>query len=103
MIESLTIANLKCFDRQTIALRPLTLLSGLNGMGKSTVIQSLLLLRQSVLRGTLEAGEPGANAGESSEEVARRRRGLLLNGDLVQLGTGLDVLFEGAEREEIEL
>ena len=28
-------------------MRPLTMLAGLNGMGKSSVLQSLLLLRQS--------------------------------------------------------
>ena len=85
MISKLTINNFKCFDQQAILLQPLTLLSGLNGMGKSSVIQSLLLLRQSALQGTLQD------------------RGLMLNGDLVQLGTGLDVLFEGAEKEEISL
>ncbi|MFD1910383.1 AAA family ATPase [Paenibacillus rhizoplanae] len=39
--------NIKCFQDQEIILAPLTLLTGLNGAGKSTIIQSLLLLRQS--------------------------------------------------------
>ena len=47
MLESLTLSNFKAFNYQDIQLRPLTLLAGLNGMGKSSVLQSLLLLRQS--------------------------------------------------------
>ena len=46
MIESVEFRNFKCFKSQSMRLGPLTLLTGLNGMGKSTVIQSLLLLRQ---------------------------------------------------------
>ncbi|MFT4924775.1 MAG: putative ATPase [Phenylobacterium sp.] len=47
MLEALRLKNFKCFKTQTISLKPLTFLSGVNGMGKSTIIQSLLLLRQS--------------------------------------------------------
>lgn len=46
-LQSLHLQNFKCFENQLLRLRPLTLLSGLNGTGKSSVIQSLLLLRQS--------------------------------------------------------
>lgn len=83
MIESIELSNFKCFERQTIQLRALTLLAGLNSSGKSTVIQSLLLLRQSYLENVLPS------------------IGLTLNGKLAQLGTARDVLFEEADIDEI--
>lgn len=46
--EFLTIHNLKCFADKTIEINNLTVLVGVNGAGKSTTIQSLLLLRSSL-------------------------------------------------------
>jgi predicted ATPase len=49
MIQSLTIENFKCFNQlNTINLNTITILAGSNGVGKSSVIQSLLLLRQTI-------------------------------------------------------
>jgi len=83
MIQRLRLQNFKCFEDLSLELGSLTLLAGLNGMGKSTVLQSLLLLRQSYLQGLLE------------------ETGLALNGNLVSIGTASDALFEGAIEEEI--
>ncbi|OKH54033.1 ABC transporter permease [Calothrix sp. HK-06] len=83
MIHSLKLQNFKPFKEQLLEFRPLTLLSGLNGMGKSSVLQSLLLLRQSYQQRVLQHGH------------------LALNGDLVRIGTAQDALFEGAEEEFI--
>ncbi|WKX71029.1 DUF3696 domain-containing protein [Streptomyces sp. XD-27] len=46
MITALGIRNFKCFSDAKFDLRPLTVLTGLNGSGKSTVVQALLLARQ---------------------------------------------------------
>ncbi|NOT61145.1 MAG: DUF3696 domain-containing protein [Acidobacteria bacterium] len=83
MISSLRLQNFKCFADQSITLSPLTLLSGLNGTGKSSSLQSLLLLRQSYQQGVLPS------------------QGLALNGDFVRIGTAQDALFEGALKSEI--
>jgi predicted ATPase len=83
MIESIQLSNFKCFESQNVTLKPLTLLAGLNSSGKSTIIQALLLLRQSFLEGLLP------------------NKGLTLNGKLAQLGTAKDVLFEEADVDEI--
>jgi predicted ATPase len=83
MIQSIHLTNFKCFEDETVVLRPLTLLAGLNSSGKSTIIQALLLLRQSYLENLLP------------------NRGLTLNGKLAQLGTAKDVLFEEADLDEI--
>jgi predicted ATPase len=68
----------------------LTLLSGLNGTGKSSVLQSLLLLRQSRQQRIL----PGPGLAPSDY-------GLALNGDLVRLGTKRDALYESAADDSI--
>ena len=50
MIRELNIKNLKSHKDTTIKVGNLTLLCGMNGVGKSTEIQSLLLLRQTFLK-----------------------------------------------------
>lgn len=47
MITKINIDNFKSIKSLMLAPTSLNLFMGLNGMGKSTVIQSLLLLRQS--------------------------------------------------------
>lgn len=79
MIRELAVKNFKCFESLKLELKPLNILMGLNGMGKSTILQSLLLLRQS-------DQENGLNW-------------LKLNGKYVTLGNGSDVLSEKAEEE----
>src|SRR5215468_8156226 len=78
MIDHLQLENFKAFRQLSLRLAPLTLLSGVNAAGKSTVMQALALLRQS-----FDAGMLSPSGG-----------GLLLNGDLVDLGVGQDVLHE---------
>lgn len=77
LLTGLRIGNFKAFSDETIELRPLTLLTGLNGMGKSTVLQTLLLLRQSHLQGVLDEG-------------------LLLNGEFVRIGFLSDAKYDQA-------
>ncbi|GCL37217.1 hypothetical protein SR1949_23240 [Sphaerospermopsis reniformis] len=84
MLSSLTLKNFKPFENQSFSLKPLTLLAGLNSTGKSSVLQSLLLLRQSCLQDDL-----------------LDRVGLALNGDLVSIGTGKDALFKRAKDDVI--
>lgn len=54
MIKKIQLKNFKVFEDEDIELAPLTLITGINGMGKSSVIQSLLLLKQSYEIGYLE-------------------------------------------------
>ena len=80
MITSLSLKNFKPFKEQSLAFRPLTLLSGLNSTGKSSVLQALLLLRQSYQQKLLQ------------------KTGLALNGELVNIGTARDIFFDGASK-----
>ncbi|BBD59576.1 hypothetical protein NIES2109_23640 [Nostoc sp. HK-01] len=83
MIGLLQLRNFKPFEQQSINFKTLTLLAGLNSTGKSSVIQSLLLLRQSYQQDLLPS------------------IGLALNGDLVCIGTAQDALFESAKEDSI--
>ena len=47
MLKKIYIENFKCFESENIHFKNLTVLAGENGSGKSTVIQSILLLKQS--------------------------------------------------------
>lgn len=83
MLRRIKLANFKCFEFLDLPCAPLNLLCGLNGMGKSSVIQALLVLRQSFEAGDLQDGR------------------LILGGALTDLGAGSDVLFEDAPMEFI--
>lgn len=83
MITSLHLLNFKPFANQLLEFKKLTLFSGLNSTGKSSVMQSLLLMRQSYQQGLLP------------------EKGLALNGDFVNVGTARDALFEGAKEDLI--
>lgn len=50
-MRELSILNYKCFESQDIQLGDLTILAGANAAGKSSTIQSLLLLKEPVTEG----------------------------------------------------
>lgn len=83
MISNIGLHNFKAFKEVDVELSGLTLLSGLNGSGKSTILQAIGLLRQSFDAKFL-----------TSKKLA-------LNGDLVEIGTGRDILFHEFEKPEI--
>jgi predicted ATPase len=96
MISNIYLRNFKAFQEAEIPPCQLNIFTGLNGMGKSTFLQSLLLLRQSYLQNTL------------------LEKGLLLNGDYIEVGKGKDaysmygtgdnlISFELEWDEEVEL
>src|SRR3989442_126731 len=75
MISALRIRSFKCLaDTGQLAIRPLTFLVGPNSAGKSSISQSLLLLRQTV----------------ASRDL---KNPLNINGPYVQLGSYPDILF----------
>ena len=85
MLAEIYLRNFKCIANTSLRLAPMTLLAGLNGAGKSSLIQSLLTIRQSHLSGVLLQGY------------------LQTSGELVDLGTPGDVLYEGAETDLMEI
>lgn len=84
MISEIKLENFKCFEEIIMPLKNVTVLTGINGMGKSTIIQSLLLLRQSYFK---------------DKEI----RGLYLSGKYVDLGNAQDILYEKASCEALSI
>lgn len=86
ILTALRLRGFKCFcDEVTLPLRYLNLFTGINGRGKSSALQSLLLLHQSV-------------------ETAMKRNGLMttleLNGNLLRLGTFRELLHRDLPHDE---
>jgi predicted ATPase len=83
MLKSIKLINFKAAENLGIRFGALTVLAGLNSSGKSSVLQGLAVLKQTVAAGDIDA--------------------LLLRGPLVQLGTYSDVYTEGAESDPLKL
>ncbi len=73
MLTRIELSHLKCFEYLQIPLRPLTALTGPNASGKSTVLQALLLLHQTM----------------RDHEWSTR---LMLNGSATRMGTVGDII-----------
>lgn len=84
MITSLYIENYKIHKRTTLNLKNLSVLTGQNSSGKSSIIQMLLLLRQSYLKGEL-------------------KNGLQLQGDLCNIGLITDALCKYADEDTVKM
>lgn len=84
-MNKLEIKNFKCFVSIDILLNQFNLLVGANGVGKSSVIQALLLLRSSY------------------EAYMQNRQRIALNTDYLALGTDDAVLYQSADTHMIEL
>lgn len=83
MLEHVYLKNFKSFSEIEVNFSALTLLSGLNGSGKSSVLQALGILRQSFDANFLAVGD------------------IILNGDLVEIGTGKDLLYQHFDVAEL--
>ncbi len=73
MVTQIDLKRFKCFELLRLPVRPLTMLSGINASGKSSVMQALAILHQTM----------------REHEWSSR---LMLNGSAVRLGTVTDVL-----------
>ena len=73
MLARIDLRHFKCFELLKLPLQPLTLLSGANASGKSSVLQALVLLHQTM----------------REHEWSSR---LMLNGATAHLGTAADII-----------
>jgi predicted ATPase len=81
MITQLNIQNFKAHKQTDLRLTSLTILTGVNGMGKSSILQALLLLRQSYQKNNLQ-------------------HSLILNGVFCNISTAYDAFWENADTDE---
>lgn len=84
MLTHLDLFHFKCFEQLKLPLAPLTLLSGSNASGKSSVLQALVLLNQTM----------------REHEWSTR---LMLNGDSICLGTVADIVDKVHGRRTFEI
>lgn len=78
MIKSIEVKNFKCFREHKFQLKNLNILSGINGTGKSTFIQSILLQMQSL-------------------DYKGKAQFLNLNGQYINMGIGKDAYCDHAD------
>lgn len=84
MLNSLSLRQFKCFEHLPLRLANLTMLSGGNASGKSSVLQALVLLQQTM----------------REHEWSPR---LILNGESIKLGTVTDVVDKVNGRRGFEI
>lgn len=84
MISRVDLRHFKCFETLKLPLRPLTLLSGGNAAGKTSVMHALVLLHQTM----------------REHEWSSR---LMLNGATIRLGTVVDVIDQVHSRSSFEI
>lgn len=85
MLNYLSLENFKSIKDENFELTKLNIFTGFNGMGKSSALQSLLLLRQ------------------SHDKHMLPNIGLSLTGEYVRIGIGRDLLYIGANEEQIKI
>jgi predicted ATPase len=83
MITKIKLKNFKIFKNEKIEVSPLTIITGINGMGKSSILQALLLLKQSYEIGYLEA-----------------KKQVDLNNDFVNLESAESLCYVGASDDK---
>lgn len=88
IIRSWKLTNFKSVKHASVDFAPLTIIVGKNSSGKSSLIQSILLMAQN------------ARAGMNREGASRK---LDLNGALVNLGTFSEIVNDSAKRQKIEI
>jgi len=84
MIKKINFKNFKCFNSADIPIKNLTVLAGQNGCGKSTLIQAILLLKQSY-------------------EKFFGLDKIIISGDYISLGNSGDIINEYTEESYIKI
>ena len=84
MLSQIELRLFKCFEHLLLPLAPLTLLTGPNASGKSSVLQSLVLLHQTI---------------RENERASR----LALNGAGIRLGRAPDIVNEVSGRDRFSV
>ena len=87
MIKEISLRNFKTFDDEVFNIAPLTLVMGINGMGKSSILQSLLLLKQNY----------------ANESFYREKKIARLEGDFVSLENSQSLCYTWAESRNVEI
>lgn len=83
MLTNLTLENFKAFQKlDDLKIKPITILCGTNSCGKSSILQSILLLKQTF-------------------ESQNLKQDLLLNGRFVKLGYAQDIIYKKKDQHTL--
>ena len=88
MIKKISIQNFKNFKNNELSCNNLNILTGMNGMGKSSLIQLLLILRQSYLKGAFFEDNKYISLGDPERD------------DYIEIGDYRDAIYQDFEQEE---
>lgn len=94
MINYVRLERFKCFLDETIPIANLTILAGANNTGKSSVIQSLLLLKQTVQT----SGFKRSDFYDIIEPWT-----ILINGPLIHIGNAWDIFCQNSGADDITI
>lgn len=83
MLTEITLDRFKCFNHFYMPLKPLTLIAGVNGAGKSSVIQALLMLVQSC-----------------RDKDYDWKNHVVINGDLTDLDNARFLMYNSADADK---
>ena len=99
MIQSLELENFKCFEKIKIDFKNLTLLTGVNSGGKSSIIQSILCMKQNfeILNQFPDTIEMLKSKNYTDFSIGR----IGTEGKYTNLGTANNLLYENAEDDFI--
>ncbi|MBF0337304.1 MAG: DUF3696 domain-containing protein [Nitrospirae bacterium] len=106
MIAYVRLERFKCFLDETIPLAPLTILAGANNTGKSSVIQALLLLKQTAETSGYGIGNTMYAVGTQGSGQYSHRHGcriISLNGPYVHIGNARDVICQWSDKDDITI
>lgn len=114
-IDNLKVTNFKSLKNINIDLKNLTLLTGVNSTGKSSLIQTILLLKQNQkilqivsnnkLLENLKFDSKDSEQNKMYEQLIANRKdqSLTLNGEYLELGDKQDILYQEAYDEDITI
>lgn len=88
MIKKISVKNFKCLKDNKFPCNNLNILTGMNGMGKSSLIQLLLVLRQSHIKGAFYGDEKYLSLGEPDRN------------DYIEIGDYSDAIYQDFEKNE---
>lgn len=104
MFEQVEITNFKCIKKADLKLGRLTLFTGVNSSGKSSVIQSLLLLKQNFESQESFLGILNKTSKIPEDELIKTiMSSLKINDKYLDLGIASNLLYENAENDEIKI
>lgn len=95
-LDSIKLENFKSLKKNDLDLSNITLLTGINSTGKSSVIQGLLLIKQNLLKVNEFLQLSFIHPFELLKSIN-------LNGEYIDLGVARNILYENAKTDEIKI